>query len=130
MWPHFFFKVFLSETFTCPILGPLVLLFWVSNDVSSGFQSQNRFCLIHFCRGECNVHYLRFTPGATYCRSLDSQLCGVPRILSVSAEAGVGVEPKITGFYPDVLPTELLTLVYVAPYLVLTNDFIYRMFFF
>ena len=35
-----FFKVFLSDTFTCPILGPLVPLFWISGDVSSGFQSQ------------------------------------------------------------------------------------------
>ena len=37
----FFFKVFLSDTFTCPILGPLVPLFWISGDVSSGFQSQS-----------------------------------------------------------------------------------------
>ena len=29
-------------------LGPLVPLFWISGDVSSGFQSQNGFCLIHF----------------------------------------------------------------------------------
>ena len=26
--------------------GPLVLLFWISGDVSSGFQSQSGFCLI------------------------------------------------------------------------------------
>ena len=32
---------FLSDTFTCPILGPLVPLFWISGDVSSGFQSQH-----------------------------------------------------------------------------------------
>ena len=25
---------------TCPILGPLIPLFWTSGDVSSGFQSQ------------------------------------------------------------------------------------------
>ena len=37
--------------------GPLVLLFWISDDVSSGFQSQSGFCLIrYFCGGECNVH--------------------------------------------------------------------------
>ena len=29
-----------------PILGTLVPLFWISGDVSSGFQSQSRFCPI------------------------------------------------------------------------------------
>ena len=29
-----------ENTFTCPTLGPLVPLFWISGDVSSGFQSQ------------------------------------------------------------------------------------------
>ena len=52
----FFFKVFLSDTFTCPILGPLVPLFWISGDVSSGFQSQSGFCLIHIA--EANVMYI------------------------------------------------------------------------
>ena len=47
-------------------LGSLVPLFWISGDVSSGFQSQSGFCIIHFfCRGECNVHSLRSTSGAT-----------------------------------------------------------------
>ena len=31
----------------CPCLGPLVPLFWISGDVSSGFQSQSGFCLIY-----------------------------------------------------------------------------------
>ena len=52
----FFFKVFLSDTFTCPILGPLVPLFWISGDVSSGFQSQSGFCLIRIV--EANVMYI------------------------------------------------------------------------
>ena len=31
----YFFKIlFLSDTFTCPILGQLVQLFWISGDVS------------------------------------------------------------------------------------------------
>ena len=63
---HFFFflKKFLADT--CPFLGPLVPLFWISGDVSSGFQSQSGFCLIrYFCGGECNVHSPRFTSGAT-----------------------------------------------------------------
>ena len=52
----FFFKVFLSDTFTCPILGPLVPLFWISGDVSSGFRSQSGFCLIRIA--EANVMYI------------------------------------------------------------------------
>ena len=50
-----------------------IVLFWghwyqcfgISDDVSSGFQSQSGFCLIRFCRGESNVHFLRSTSGAT-----------------------------------------------------------------
>ena len=58
-----FFLKFLADT--CPFLGPLVPLFWISGDVSSGFQSQSGFCLIrYFCGGECNVHSPRFTSGA------------------------------------------------------------------
>ena len=50
----------------CPFLGSLVPLFWISGDVSSGFQSQSGFCLIRYsCGGECNVHSPRFTSGAT-----------------------------------------------------------------
>ena len=41
-------------------------LFWISADVSSEFQSQSGFCLIHvFCGGECNVHFLRSFSGTT-----------------------------------------------------------------
>ena len=50
-----FLKVFFSDTFTCPILGPLVPLFWISSDVSSGFQSQSGFCLIIIA--EANIMY-------------------------------------------------------------------------
>ena len=28
------------------------------------------------CRGECNVHFLRSTSGATHCQPLDGQHCG------------------------------------------------------
>ena len=54
-----FFKKFLVNT--CPILGPLVLLFWISGDVSSGFQSQSGFCLIFFF-AEANVMYMTWYP--------------------------------------------------------------------
>ena len=53
------FLMFLADTFTCPISGPLVSLFWISGDISFGFQSQSGFCLIQFCRRKCNVHSLR-----------------------------------------------------------------------
>ena len=50
----------------CPILGPLVPLCWVSGDISSGFESHSGFCFIClFCGGECNIHSLRSTSGAT-----------------------------------------------------------------
>ena len=52
----YLFKVFLSDTFTCPILGPLVPLFWISGDISSGFQIQSGFCLIR--TAEVNVMYI------------------------------------------------------------------------
>ena len=36
---------------------PLVPLFWISGDVSSGFQSQSGFCLIRFF-AEANVMHI------------------------------------------------------------------------
>ena len=67
---HFFFKVFLSDTFTCPILGPLVPLFWISKP---------EWVLPYsHCGGKCNVHFLRSTSGATHCQPLDGQHCGAP----------------------------------------------------
>ena len=51
---HFF--TFFNRS--CPILGPLVALFWISGDVSPGFQSQSSgFCLIHHI-AEANVMYI------------------------------------------------------------------------
>ena len=57
--------------------GPLVPLFWISGDVSSGFQSQSGFCLI--CRGECNVHSPRSTSGA---RCSNLLAAGMPKVTS------------------------------------------------
>ena len=37
--------------------GLLVSVFWISSDISSGFQSQSGFCLIHFF-AETNVMYI------------------------------------------------------------------------
>ena len=92
-----FFKIFLADTYTCPILGPLIPLFWISGDVSSGFQSQSGLPYSH-CGGERNVRSPRSTSGATRCRPLDGKHCGAPtgfiscpRILL----APVGLEPAI-----------------------------------
>ena len=41
----------------CPILGPLVPLFWISGHVSSGFQSQ-RTSALFACFAEANVMYI------------------------------------------------------------------------
>ena len=63
--PFCFSKLFLVDTFICPFWRPLVPLFWISGDVSSGFQSQSGFYLIClFCGGECNVHSLTSKSGA------------------------------------------------------------------
>ena len=43
------------------VLGPLVPLFWISGDVSSGFQIQSGFCLIHFF-AKVNVMYIPWYP--------------------------------------------------------------------
>ena len=56
---------FLANACTCPILGPLVPLCWISSDIPSGFQSRSGFCLIRFCRGKCSVHSQRSTSDAT-----------------------------------------------------------------
>ena len=68
-----FLKTFLADT--CPILGPLIPLFWISGDISSGFQSQSGLPYLH-CGGERNVHSLRSTSGATHCQPLDGKHCG------------------------------------------------------
>ena len=51
----FFNFFFMSDTFPCRILGPLVPLFWISGDVSSGFQRQRGFCFLRFV--QMNVVY-------------------------------------------------------------------------
>ena len=82
-----FFLKFLADT--CPFLGPLVPLFWISGDVSSGFQSQSGFCLIrYFCGGECNVRSPRFTCGATLA---DLLAAGAQLVTSPHACAEVGL---------------------------------------
>ena len=52
---------------TCPFWRLLVLLFWISGDISSGF-SKPEWILPYllFCGSRCNVHSLRSTSGATH----------------------------------------------------------------
>ena len=70
------FEKFLADT--CPFLGPLVPLFWISGDVSFGFQSQSGLPYSH-CGGECNVHSPRSTSGATLA---DLLVAGMQPVLS------------------------------------------------
>ena len=42
---------------TCPFLGPLIPLFWISGDIFSWFESQSGFCLICFF-AEANVMHI------------------------------------------------------------------------
>ena len=55
-------------------------------NISSGFQSQNGFCLIHFCGGEC-------TPGATPANLLMTSMVGgcLLPYMHVSAKVGIGL---------------------------------------
>ena len=68
------FKMFLVDTYTCPILGPLTALFWISGNVSSWFQSQSGLPYIH----NVDIHYLRSTSGATPADLFDGQLATSP----------------------------------------------------
>ena len=82
----FFFLIFLADTYTCSILGPLIPLFWISGDVSSGFQSQSGLPYSH-CGGERNVRSLRSTSGATRCQPLDGKHCGAPTGVTCCVDA-------------------------------------------
>ena len=76
-------------------MGPLVPLFWISGNISSGFQSQSGFCLIrYFCGGECNVHSPRFTSGATLA---DLLAAGTQPVTSphACAEVGLGSDSNV-----------------------------------
>ena len=73
----FFFKYFWRTYTHVSYFGALIPLFWISGDVSSGFQSQSGLPYSH-CGGERNVRSLRSTSGATRCRPLDGKHCRAP----------------------------------------------------
>ena len=89
LFGYFFLNKFLGGHM-CPILGPLVPLFWMSSDVSSGFQSQSGLPYSH-CGGKHNVHSLRSTSGATHA---DLLAAGLPPVLSPHTVA----EVRLPGF--------------------------------
>ena len=73
-------------------LGATGTPFWISGDIFSGFQSQSGFCLIHFsCVGQCNVHSLRSTSGATHASLL---VTGAQPVTSPHScvEVGLGLD--------------------------------------
>ena len=92
-WAHTVFFVFFNKFLldTCPFVGPLIPLFWTSGDVSSGFQSQSGFCLIHtWQRHTSNVtRSLRFTSGVTHLPVYDASIAAsrLPH-MRVSVEVG------------------------------------------
>ena len=70
--------------------GPLVPLFWISGDISSGFQSQSGLPYSH-CRGKHNVH----SPRSTSCDTLaDLLAAGTQPVLSPHTVA----EVRLPGF--------------------------------
>ena len=76
---QFFFFLNFWRTWVL-FVGPLIPLFWTSGDVSSGFQSQSRFCLIRTWR-RCTsniTHSLRFTSGAAPADLLAASMAAEP----------------------------------------------------
>ena len=70
--------------------GPLVPLFWISGDISSGFQSQSGLPYSH-CGGKDNVCSPRSTSGATLANLL---VAGAQPVLSQHTVA----EVRLPGF--------------------------------
>ena len=83
---------------TCPTLGSLEPMFWISGDISSGFQ------IFAFYGGECISHSPRLTSGATPTDLLTASMASLHarfprgRILPViipSRDSGHQTEPAI-----------------------------------
>ena len=79
-WRSFFKKKVFGGHKHMSYFGPLVLLFWISGHISSGFQSRSGFYLIHFCGGECNIYSLRSTSGATRANLLTVSITAGPQM--------------------------------------------------
>ena len=105
---------------TCPFCWPLVSMFWISGDISSGFQSQSGFCLICFF-AEANVMYI---PQASplVLHMLTSWWPAVQPVTSSYASAEVGLGSDSNGPSPrqktNALPLCLrpgLYLIFLGP---------------
>ena len=79
-------------------LGPLVPLFWISGDISSGFQNQSGICLFHFFT-EVNVVYIPQDPPLVL-HMLTSWWPVSQLITSPYASAEVGVRSDSKGQSP------------------------------
>ena len=80
-----FLKMLLKDIYTCRILGPLVPIFGISGDISSGLKSQSGLCLVNIYKAEI----------PEILRSLRSLLLHLSKWLLVaslhaSTEVGVG----------------------------------------
>ena len=95
----FSFLKFLADT--CPFLGPLVPLFWISDEVSSGFQSQSGLPYLHY-GGEHNVRFPKSTSGATLA---DLLVGGAQPVLSPHTVAEVRLPFILTSIYDQRLCT-------------------------
>ena len=91
----FFFFKFLTDTCPFCFLGPLVPLFWISGDVSSGFQSQSGFCLICFF-AEANVMCIPWDPPLVL-HVLTSWWPAAQPVTSPHASAEVGLGLGLNG---------------------------------
>ena len=91
----FFLLKFLADT--CPFWGPLVALFWISGDVSSGFQSQSGFCFIQIA--EPNVMHIPQDPSLVLHMPTSWLLAG-QAVTSPHASAEVGLGSDSNGQSP------------------------------
>ena len=89
-----FFKniVWWTCTLTCPILGPLTPLFWISGDVSSEFQIQSDLPY-SCCRGKNSVYSSGCGSGATDADLVDVRLA----VNQVSFSHTVATEVRLPG---------------------------------
>ena len=95
VWPLGSVRHYSFLAHTCPFFGATVPLFWISGDISSGFQSQSGFCLIrYFCGGRCNVHSPRFTSGGTLADLLAADMQPVTSPYAC-AEVGLGSDSNV-----------------------------------
>ena len=77
--------------------GQLVPLFWISGDVSSGFQRVGSALFTIFAEAKCNIHSPRSTSGATHANLLAA---GMQLVTSSHACAEVGLGSDSNGQSP------------------------------